>query len=110
MSSTSAIASEKDVASLKFMVASSAIDSAERRDIIGSAYSDLQRDISLALDFLCAKASKGDYTATASELIELLRVLKGSTSDRVWQEAVLPAARAHRITAFIHECPFTSHS
>jgi hypothetical protein len=81
-----------------------------RHDIEEHEYPELQAELSRALDGLCAKSASGDYTDLTSELIELLRVLKGSTSDRVWQEAVLPAARAHRITAFIHECPFTSHS
>jgi extracellular factor (EF) 3-hydroxypalmitic acid methyl ester biosynthesis protein len=51
-----------------------------------------------------------DYSAMTAELIDLLQMIKASSSERVWQEAVLPAARAHGIMRLVHECPFTRHS
>jgi len=80
------------------------------RDVQEHQYPELQTDVSRALDAICAKASDEDYTDLTAELIELLRVLKVSTGERAWREAVLPAARTHTITSLVHECPFTSHS
>lgn len=80
------------------------------RDIQEHEFPELQSDVSRALDAVCAKASTATYMDLTAELIDLLRVLKISTGERAWQEAVLPAARAHKITQLVHECPFTSHS
>jgi extracellular factor (EF) 3-hydroxypalmitic acid methyl ester biosynthesis protein len=71
---------------------------------------ELQNAVRLGLDRLCSKHSGDDYTDLTSELMDMLQVLKQATSAQVWENHILPAARAHDISRRMHECPFTRHS
>lgn len=79
-------------------------------DIYEHELPELQGAVRIALDRLCGKYSNDDYTEFTSEIMEMLHVLKLSTSHMVWQNALLPVARAHEITRRMHQCPFTRHS
>jgi extracellular factor (EF) 3-hydroxypalmitic acid methyl ester biosynthesis protein len=73
-------------------------------------YPVVRDDVSRALTALVELAAPGDYTRLTDAVIDLLGLLKETFSERAWREAVLPAARAHALAGFIHECPFTHHS
>jgi len=70
---------------------------------------ELQNAVRLGLDRLCRKHPGDDCTDLTSELMDMLQVLRQSTSAKVWENHVLPTARAHEISRRMHECPFTRH-
>lgn len=73
-------------------------------------YAVVGDDVRAALTGLLALAVPGNYTRLTQAVIDLLGLLKETFSDKTWQYAVLPAARAHTLAGLIHECPFTHHS
>jgi hypothetical protein len=73
-------------------------------------YPTVADDVGRALAGLLELVRPGDYTRLIEGVIDLLGLLKETFSDRTWREAVLPAARAHPLAGFVHECPFTRHS
>ncbi|KQO96093.1 hypothetical protein [Methylorubrum extorquens] len=79
-------------------------------ELPAALYPVVADDVSRALTSLLGLAVPGNYTGLTDAVIDLLRVLKETFSDRTWREAVLPAARAHALASLVHECPFTRHS
>ncbi|MFE1601987.1 methyltransferase type 12 [Methylobacterium sp. ID0610] len=73
-------------------------------------YAAVAYDVNRALDQVHDIAIEGGYDPFIAELIDFLGLLKDSFKDRTWREAVLPAARGHKVAALVHECPFTRHS
>lgn len=73
-------------------------------------YPVVDGDVRAALTELVGLAAPGDYSQLTQAVIDLLGLLKETFSDKTWQDAVLPAARAHALAGLIHECPFTHHS
>src|SRR5688500_263152 len=71
---------------------------------------ELRDAVLLGLDRLCSKHSGDDYTDLTSELMDMLQVVRQSTSANAWHDYILPAARGHEISRRMHQCPFTRHS
>ncbi|GJE42722.1 hypothetical protein AEGHOMDF_1895 [Methylobacterium soli] len=72
--------------------------------------SEVISDVRHALDRLYASVETTGATQMASELIDMLQLLKDNFAAETWYEAVVPTARGHRIAQLVHECPFTRHS
>jgi extracellular factor (EF) 3-hydroxypalmitic acid methyl ester biosynthesis protein len=85
-------------------------DEFAEHDFHKSTTAELQDAVLLGLDRLCGKYSGDDYSDLTSDLMDMLQVLRQSTSAKVWQDCIMPAARAHEIGRRMHQCPFTRHS
>lgn len=73
-------------------------------------YAAVAYDVNRALDQVYDIALSEGYDPFISELIDFLGLMKDSFKEKTWREAVLPAAREHKVAALVHECPFTRHS